>query len=142
MFRCPRSMRVTRFLHAQRRIPDAATQAWSPVPVLCSLTRSEGWPGRREVAWRKDGLEQAELTASSLVGGEKLQMVLRAGHKLRSHWPCLSAGFSWVLLSGPDGDCRASNLLNNSLIFARSSHTSIIASTRFPAGFCFYTSVQ
>jgi len=42
------------------------------------LTRSQGWPRRREVIWRRDCLEQAELTASSLVGLEKHQMVLHA----------------------------------------------------------------
>lgn len=49
-------------------------------------------------------LEQAELAASSPGGLEKLQVFFRSGHELWSCWPCLSAGFTHVLLLGPDGD--------------------------------------
>lgn len=49
-------------------------------------------------------LEQAELAASSPVGLEKLQVFFHSGHKLWLCWPCLSAGFTHVLLLGPDGD--------------------------------------
>lgn len=106
------------------------------------LTRCQGWPRKREVVWRRNCLEQAELTASFLVGLEKLHMVLHAGHKLCSRWPCLSAGFTHALLFGPDGDYCASNLFNISLIFKRSSHTSVNASSQSPAGLSFCTSVQ
>lgn len=134
---------VVSLLHASDPIPPCTQenpdkQHKQGAPCSWNSVSGTAW---KEV-WRRDCLEQAELPASSLVGLEKLQMVLHAGHKLCSCWPCLSAGFPHVLLLGPDGECRAWNLFNISLIFTRSSHALGNASAQFPAGLSFCTSVQ
>jgi len=66
-----------------------------------SASASSLWLGSVSDSSRTDTSEpgeQAELTASSLVGLEKLQMVLCVGHELCSFWSCLPAGFKHVLL--------------------------------------------
>lgn len=55
-----------------------------------TLCRSQGRP-TEEIVWKRGCLEEAELTASALVGLERLRMLPHVRHELCSRWPCLSA---------------------------------------------------